>query len=221
MSDMPPEPDNGPPGQPARDAERLHALLSAVERPAPAALQRRIAELAAGAPRRRRRRVFVLAPAGVFAVTLAALVIVLWTGTVTAPPSTLAVSRIALAGSSAPAPARLVAADTQIVFPHWSHWPSAGTRSDRTGGRIVTTEFYRSYAAGRIGYAIVSGAPLRSPAGERVVEHSGERYGVIASHGTQIVTWVQSGHTCVLASRTAPASTLLALAVAQYSGVPV
>jgi hypothetical protein len=220
MPAMPPDhDDDGAPGQPARDAERLHALLGAVERPAPAALQRRIAELAAAPPRR--RRMFVLAPAGVFAVTLAALVIVLWTGRITAPPSTLGVSRIALAGSNASAPARLVAADTQIVFPHWSHWPSAGTRSDRTGGRIVTTEFYSSSAAGRIGYSIVSGAPLRYPAGARGLEHAGERYGVIASHGTQIVTWVQSGHTCVLASRTAPASTLFALAVAQYSGAPV
>ena len=117
--------------------------------------------------------------------------------------------------------AALVAAGTRIAFPDWSArgWPSAGVRRDRLGGRAVTTEFYRSDAPATIGYAIVSGAPLRwgSPAA-RCVAHG--EYRLLRAGGAGIVAWVQDGHTCVLASRSAPPATLLALAVAQDAPRP-
>lgn len=205
------------------DEQRIAALLRAVEAPAPAALHQRIAALnAASRTRRRRPRAPVLGFATAFAAAVA-LTIVLVTGTGGAAPSALAASRLALERPTGPAPAALVAAGTTILFPHWSDrgWPSAGTRSDTLDGRTVTTEFYRSYDAGTLGYAIVSGSPLRWGAGGRVVSRAGADYRVISSGGAQIVTWVQDGHTCVLASRTASAATLVRLAVAQDRGTPV
>jgi len=207
----------------AADEQRIAALLHAVEAPAPAALHQRIAALnAASRARRRRPRAPVLGFAGAFAAAAVALTIVLVAGTGSAP-SALAASRLALERPTGPAPAALVAAGTTIAFPQWSNrgWPSAGARSDTLDGRRVTTEFYRSYDAGTLGYAIVAGSPLRWGAGGRVVSRAGADYAVISSGGAQIVTWVQDGHTCVLASRTASAATLVALAVAQDGGSPV
>ena len=208
----------------AADEQRIAALLRAVETPAPAVLHERIAALnAASRARRRRPRAPVLGFASAFAAAAVALIIVLATGTGSAAPSALAASRLALERATGPAPAALVAAGTTIAFPQWSDrgWPSAGTRSDTLGGRTVTTEFYRSYDSGTLGYAIVSGAPLRWGAGGRVVSRAGADYRVISSDGALIVTWVQDGHTCVLASRTASAATLVRLAVAQDGGSPV
>jgi hypothetical protein len=140
----------------------------------------------------------------------------------TTAPTALRASLVALARPTAPAPRSLVAAGTTIAFPQWSErgWPGVGTRSDRIGGRTVTTEFYRSYEAGTLGYAIVSGAPVRWGAGGRTVTLRGAEYRVMNAGGAQIVAWVQDGHTCVLASRTATDAALVALAVAQDRGSP-
>jgi hypothetical protein len=208
----------------AADEQRITAMLRAVEAPAPAALQQRIAALNnASRARRWRPRAPVLGFSGAFAAAAATLTVVLVTATGSAAPTALAASRLALERPTGPAPAALVAAGTTIPFPHWSNrgWPSVGTRSDTLGGRTVTTEFYRSYDVGTLGYAIVSGSPLRWGAGGRVVSHAGADYRLLSSGGAQIVTWVQDGHTCVLASRTASAATLVRLAVAQDRGSPV
>jgi hypothetical protein len=220
MGSMPEHPDRD---RVAADEQRIGALLRAVEAPAPAELHQRIAALNAGS---RARRLRPHAPAfgfaGAFAVA-AGLAIVLLVGTGSSPPSALAASRLALEQPTGPAPGALVAAGTAIPFPHWSGrgWPSVGARRDTLGGRTVTTEFYRSYDAGTLGYAIVSGPPLRWGAGGRVIARAGADYRVLSSAGAQVVTWVQDGHTCVLASRTASAATLVALAVAQDRGSPV
>ena len=208
----------------AADEQRIAALLRAVEAPAPAVLHQRIAALNAGSRARwRRPRAPALGFAGAFAAAAAALAIVLVAGAGSAAPSALAASRLALAQPTAPTPAVLVAAGTTIAFPHWADrgWPSAGTRSDTLDGRRVTTEFYRSYDAGTLGYAIVSGSPLKWGAGGRVVSRHGGDYRVISSGGAQIVTWVQDGHTCVIASRTASAATMVRLAVSQDRSSPV
>jgi hypothetical protein len=222
----------------AADERRMGALLRAVEAPAPAALHERIAAIAAERRPRRallgtgwpargwflgitRPRAFGLAGAfAAAAAAVAALVVAL--GTTTTPPTALRASLVALAGPTAPAPRSLVAAGTTITFPAWSArgWPAVGTRSDRIGGRTVTTEFYRSWQAGTLGYAIVSGAPLRWGAGGRTVTRAGAEYRVMDAGGAHIVAWVQAGHTCVLASRTATDRTLVALAVAQDRSSP-
>jgi hypothetical protein len=134
------------------------------------------------------------------------------------PPTAFAAATVALKPSTGPAPGSLVAAGTTIAFPQWSArgWPSTGTRSDSLGGRSVTVEFYRSWAAGTLGYAIVSGAPLHWGAAGHAVRRSGSSYWLMGRRaGAQIVAWVQDGHTCVLVSRSASSTALLALAVAQ------
>jgi hypothetical protein len=199
------------------DEHRLGELLRAVEAPAPGPLRALIAELNAGSVSRRRVRMPVLAFGGAFAAAaIAAVVIVLAVGG-TSTPTALRTAELALAQPRASAPKTLVAAGTNIAFPDWAArgWPSAGLRRDRLGGRMVTTEFYRSYASGTVGYAIVSGSPLRFGEGGRTVVRSHGEYRLMRSGGARVVAWVQEGHTCVLASRTASPATLLRLAVAQ------
>lgn len=199
------------------DEHRLGELLRAVESPAPGPLRARIADLNAGAVSRRRVRMPALAFGGAFAsAAIAAVVVVLAVGG-TSAPTALRTAELALAQPRANAPQRLIATGTNIVFPDWHArgWPSSGVRRDRLGGRVVTTEFFRSYASGTVGYAIVSGAPLRFGEGGVTVVRSHGDYRLMRSGGARVVAWVQEGHTCVLASRTASAATLLRLAVAQ------
>ena len=199
------------------DEQRLGELLRSVEAPAPGPLRALIAELNAAPAARRRLRMPVLAFGAAFATAaLAAVLIVVALGG-TSAPTALRTAELALAQPRASAPQTLVAAGTKIAFPDWAArgWPSAGLRRDRLDGRVVTTEFYRSYASGTVGYAIVSGAPLRFGEGGRTVLQAHGEYRVMVSRGAQVVAWVQDGHTCVLASRTASPATLLALAVAQ------
>ena len=199
------------------DERRLVALLRAVESPAPGPLRARIADLNAGPVSRRRARMPALAFGGAFASAAIAAVVVALAVAGTSAPTALRTAELALARPSANAPQRLVATGTNIAFPDWAArgWPSSGVRRDRLGGRVVTTEFFSSYASGTVGYAIVSGAPLAFGAGGSTVVRSHENYRLMRSRGAQVVAWVQQGHTCVLASRTATAATLLRLAVAQ------
>ena len=186
----------------AADETRIGALLRAAEVPAPAGLTQSI--LARNAPRRSRR---VPAFALTFATACAAAALALLLAPGPAAPSVVGAARVALAAPSAAVPATLTATGTSIRFPNWSDlgWPATGVRHDSIGGRSLTTEFYRSYEVGTLGYTISSGAPLRWGAGRVQTEVSGERYQLISSGGARIVTWVQDGHTCILASRTASA----------------
>jgi hypothetical protein len=216
MSYVPNQPDQD---RAAADEQRMDALLRAVEAPAPAALQARISALAAE-PRRER---FTLALALSGSLAAAAVVIALALSGGSAAPTALRVSQIALERASGPPPQALVAAGTSIAFPQWSArgWPSSGARSDRLDGRTVTTEYYDSYGGGTLGYSIVAGAALDWGTGGRLVNHSRVHYWLSAADGAQVVAWVQAGHTCVLASRSASAATLLALAVAEHGASPV
>jgi len=205
------------------DEHRLGELLRTVEAPAPGPLRALIAELNAGSVARRRVRMPALAFGGAFATAaLAAVVLALALGG-TSAPTALRTAELALAQPRASAPQRLVAAGTDIAFPDWTArgWPSAGIRRDRLDGRVVTTEFYRSYAAGTIGYAIVSGAPLSYGKGGITFLRPHGEYRLMRSSGARVVVWVQEGHTCVLASRTASPAMLLSLAVAQESTATV
>jgi hypothetical protein len=221
MPSMPKDPDRDPA---SADERRIRELLAAVPPPAPPALQARIAELnAAAAPPRRGLRAprlrlpaprptLALAGACVAAVVVVVAVSLSGGG---APPTALRAAELALAPMKAPAPPRLAATGTSIVFPDWSArgWPSAGMRRDRLDGRIVTTELYRSYDSVTIGYSIVSGGALRWGSGTgRTVTRGEGSYRLSSSTARHVVAWVQEGHTCVLASRTVPVADLLALA---------
>ncbi|HEX4344334.1 MAG TPA: hypothetical protein VHZ31_02115 [Solirubrobacteraceae bacterium] len=137
-------------------------------------------------------------------------------------PSVLDVAAVTRLPAREAAPARvagrsphLSAAVDGLAFPDWSaafDWKTTGRRMDRVGGRAVTTVFYRYQDGSTLGYAIVAGAPLRSPAGRDVVRR-GVRYRIVKRNGRTTVTWTQSGHTCVLdASSRVPAAELVALA---------
>jgi hypothetical protein len=196
------------------DQRRIAELLLAVQAPSPGPLRARIAELNA-APPRRRLRMPVLAFGGAF-VTAVAVVLVVLLVAGTSAPTVVRTVQLALAQPRASAPARLVATGTQIPFPDWSPtgWPRAGMRRDSLGGRAVTTEFYRS-GADTIGYSIVSGSPLALGGGGKSVMRSHAEYRTLRTDGANVVAWVQEGHTCVVASRSALVTTLLALAVEQ------
>jgi len=204
------------------DEQRLGELLRAVEAPAPAPLRARIAELNAGAPSRRRLRMPALAFGGAFAAAALAAVALALVLSGTSAPTALRTAELALAQPRASAPQTLVATGTDIPFPDWAAqgWPRAGLRRDSLDGRQVTTEFYSS-SSGTIGYAIVSGAPLQFGAGGSTVVRAAGDYRLMRSGGAAVVAWVQQGHTCVLASRTASPATLLDLAVLQDSASTV
>jgi hypothetical protein len=220
MTSMSQDPDRD---RQAADEQRLRSLLAAVEAPAPPELRRAIIDRnAAHAPARRRRwtlpmPALALGLSGAASAACVALVLLLVSGSGAAAPTVARVALVALERPTAAPPAALVAQGTSIPFPDWTTrgWPSTGVRRDTLSGRRVTTEFYRSYDSGTLGYAIVAGTPLRWGAQGTTQRLAGERYGVIEEGGATVVTWVAEGHTCVLASRTASARALLELAGAQ------
>ena len=208
----------------AADEQLLAALLAGVEGPAPSALRREIIERNA-APRRRLRRMPTLALglAGAASAACAALVIALTSSGMTTPPTVASAALVALRTPTSHPPQGLTATGTTILFPDWTAigWPSSGVRRERLGGRAVTVEFYRSSTAGTVGYAIVSGPQLGWGAPARLRSRHGEPYALISVGGALVVTWVQDGHSCMLASRTTPAAALVALAVAEERGTPL
>lgn len=197
-------------------AERGSALIAAAmahpEARAPQALHASVQRSPAAqraSRRRRRRQAQRLVASGIAAVCAVVLAIVVALGGPGGGAGTPSVTRVAAvarlpATQAAPVavggkPRRLDAAVQGLAFPDWrSRFDSkaTGRRSDRIGDRAVTTVFYR-YDRRRVGYAIVSGSPLRPPAGRDVVRN-GRRYRVLTGAGRRTVTWTQAGHTCVI-----------------------
>jgi hypothetical protein len=209
--------------------QRVVAIVRGLDGvPAPASLRRSVGTLVAERTARRRSAVRLRLAGAVAAVAAAALIVTLTTG----PPSTenrstptlLQASRLGLSPATLPSPAEsprdgglLVKSVEGISFPYWQDrfgWQTAGTRTDRLGGRTITTVFYADSAARRIGYSIVAGAPLAVPGGE-VVSHRGVRYHVLGAAGVTVVTWRRAGHTCILAARGVSGTTLVHLATWQ------
>jgi hypothetical protein len=211
------------------EQERAVRLLRALDDPAPAALRARVREMTDGAARmerpqraaRWRRSLFVPA-ATALAVAVAALVVLLGSGGSSAPtvPQT---ARLALAAATSPAPSedpahrgllRLRVGD--LAFPYYGltpGWDATGARADTVGGRRIVTVFYTARGH-RVGYAIVSGAPLPAGGGT-LVTRDDVTYWLQHVHGAQLVTWRQAGHTCVIAGRGVGPRTLLSLASAE------
>lgn len=176
--------------------------LAELER-APAALHTRHRALVAG--RRHRARAVALALAGAAAVlvwTIAALgggqaaLTVAQAATIAVRPATTGVAEpasddhVALPGVQSEG----------MPFPYWEDrfgWHATGERTDRIGGRVLTTVFYRR-GGERIAYTIVSGNSL-APV---MAAHTTARGGTVLtgswSAGRPVVTWLRRGHTCVL-----------------------
>ncbi len=134
---------------------------------------------------------------------------------------------LTLRPATAPAPAedrrnagRLAVSVGGVAFPYWGDlgWRSTGTRSDRVGGRMVTTVFYANGRGQRVGYAIVAGTPAPAVGGGAVSWRDGTRYRLLVQNGSHVVSWQRAGHLCVVAGRGVGSATLLALAGWQEGG---
>ena len=140
-------------------------------------------------------------------------------GAPAAAPSARAVAAVALKPARGPAPqplagGRLDVSGDGIPFPDWSApaaggWRAIGTRSDRVGGREVTTVAYAGSGGRRVGYAIAAAPAL--PVAGRYVERGGVPMWVARHDGATTVTWLRDGRTCVLAGRGVDAATLIGL----------
>lgn len=206
------------------EQERAVSMLRTLDEPAPAALRARLDELTGTTTWRRAprwRRVFVLPGATAIAAAAAAVVILVSGGG--AAPTVPVAARLALASATLPAPAvnpnsngDLALRAAGIPFPAWGPqrgWTASGARTDNVNGRTITTVFYTGRHGGRIGYAITDGAPLSGVHGDSVTRY-GVRFTLQRSGPANLVTWVRSGHTCVIAGRSVSYATLLALATA-------
>jgi hypothetical protein len=116
----------------------------------------------------------------------------------------------------------LTAAVDGVAFPYWEDalgWRATGVRSDRTGGRTVTTVFYSNRSGARVGYSIVSGAkPPRISEGV-VAKRGGVHYWLLDVNGVAAVTWLRGDRLCVVSGRGVDHATLLRLASWSDSGL--
>lgn len=214
----------------ARQREAL-ALMSSLERvSAPASLHRTIEARTTGrrAGASRGRASLGLRAAGVsaLAAALVVLVAVALSGAGARQPRMRQIAALALASATAPSPPasqrnhRLLADEVEGVwFPAWAQalaWQTAGSRVGRIAGRTVRVVFYRPASGSRagsrrIGYAIVSGPALSSPAGEAYAWR-GIGFHAFQVAGSSVLTWRRAGHTCVLAGHGVTIATLTRLA---------
>ena len=218
---------------------RLRALLdeqrravglvraTAADARAPLALRERVeADRQRLAPRAKRRRLGLLGGlAGALAAVALALVLTLPGGAPGGPTVVQAAGLSALPPTTAP-PARsdgsqlLVTAVDGTAYPYWGDsfaWETSGARRDRLHGRDTATVFYDRHGA-RVGYTVVSGGALKTPSRARTSVLNGVTLHSFAQDGRTVVTWLRSGHTCVLAGANVPLSVLLKLAAWKGKG---
>jgi hypothetical protein len=214
------------------DQERAVALIrSTDEITAPASLRATLEGLSADpatsapAPRRRRWRPrLALGLAGAVTVAAAAVIAIFAVGGGASAPTLPQTAHLALAASTMAAPTESPADHDDLTikvdgipFPYWHRtvgWQADGQRSDSLGGRRVVTVFYTGAHDSRVGYSIVSGAPLAVHGGSTVLRH-GTQYTLQSVGNARLVTWRRNGHTCVIAGHRVNDKTLLALASAE------
>ena len=104
----------------------------------------------------------------------------------------------------------------KATFPNWGYrgLQTTGSRLDTLGGQSVETVYYAARSRERVGYSIVGGSALPIKGARLALTRDGVRYWVIRDGRASVISWRREGHTCVLASRQAPVSALLALAQA-------
>ncbi|MFZ0090739.1 MAG: hypothetical protein WAL63_14600, partial [Solirubrobacteraceae bacterium] len=176
---------------------------------------------AGASPRRgpRWRRAVVLPGATALAVVVAIAVIVI--GGAGSAPTVPQAARLALASATLPAPAvdpaqpaNLKFQGAGIPFPSWggaTGWTATGARTDTVRGRRITTVFYTGRHGNEIGYAITSGPPLSGARGRTTWRYN-VRFTQQRQGRARVITWVRSGHTCVIAGRAVSYQTLMQLA---------
>jgi hypothetical protein len=210
-----------------RTESELVELVRSIDTPAPDSLHREVQTLVSARASRRFRTgppVFargLLAATALVAVTAVVLAIALSGGGGDATMSLREASAPTLRAATASAPpesgdnrAQLAAAVDGVSFPYWEErfgWRSTGARNDRVAGHAMTTVFYADARGRRIGYAIVAGAPPRIGGG--VVAWRGKvPYRLSFENGAPVVTWLRSGHLCVMSGRGVSGTILLRLA---------
>jgi len=198
----------------------VHVVDAAAIR-APPSLRERIEDQrrrSAAKPRRRRVGWAVGLAAALGAVTV--LIVLALPGGAPGGPTVVQAAGLTSRGPTAVPPpnsngSRLISVAVDgIRFPYWGDafgWEAAGLRSDRLGGRLVTTVFY-DRGGRRIGYTIVSGKALPMPRGARTNLRRGTTFRSLPHGRSLIVTWRRAGHTCVLTGDGVPLESLLALA---------
>ena len=153
------------------------------------------------------------------ATALVAVVAVLFGSGDATGPSVAEAARVALAPARGSAPAvrpgasTLTASIDGVSYPYWADstgWRAVGARRDVLHGRTIRTVFY-ARGSRRIGYTIAAGTPLAVDGG-RSVTRDGVRMRVLRSGDAAIVTWLRSGHTCILAARGVDPEVLVGLA---------
>jgi hypothetical protein len=218
--------------RPATESELIE-FVQAIDVRAPESLHRNVDSMLTGRSRRGARRHEQDSPArrtgprlaalGAIAAVLAAVAIAVGlSGGGGSPPSVDRASALTLLPAKATAPAESPSNNTQLAasvdgvsFPYWSEhfgWHSTGARTDRIAGRTITTVFYENSRGHRVGYAIVSGAAPKRPAGSTVTLRNGAPYWSISRNGVKIVAWLRDGHLCVVSGRGVSGATLLRLA---------
>jgi len=218
---------------------RLRALLdeqrravglvrsTAADARAPLALRERVeADRRRLGPRAKRRRLGLLGSlAGGLAAVALALVLTLPGGAPGGPTVVQASGLSALPPTTSP-PARsdgsqlLVTGVAGVAYPYWGDsfgWETSGARRDRLHGRDTATVFY-DRSGTRVGYTIVSGGALKAPSRTRTTVLNGVTLHSFAQDGRTVVTWLRSGHTCVLAGARVPLPVLLELAAWKGKG---
>jgi len=212
------------------EQEQAVAMLRSLDERAPTALRTRIEAMTAapsaaarrpriapGAPARRPRRI-ALGAAAALALAAAALLAVTQVGG--ALPSVPQTARLALAPATTVAPAEdaahgaLAIGVDRLSFPYWRAsfgWRAVGSRTDVLNARRIVTVYYTDSAGSRVGYSIVAGAALTTPGGE-VLKRQGVRYRLISVGSLRVITWLRSGHTCILAGQGVSDRVLLRLA---------
>jgi hypothetical protein len=223
-----------------RQRRALAAVRAATaETRAPAGLRERVEAIERGeAPARTRverapvgrpwwARWPAVATAGVVAVAAALALIVLPAG----EPAVDEAAQLAARPASEPAPPTepdqptlLATSFEGLSYPDWQRefgWRAAGERSDELDGRTTHTVFYENREGRRIGYTIVSGDALDLPSDGDQTVVEGVELTAFAADGTNAVTWLRDGHSCVLAGEGVERSTLLELAAWKGDGAVV
>ena len=201
-----------------RAPEELHREVeSLIAARSPSAGRRRM-PFGTGPPGLRGRLAGAIAIATVAAVVIAVSVSGGGSSTLTLPQA----SALTLRPATVPAPAesasnsaQLAAAVEGVPFPYWEErfgWRSTGARTDRVGGRTVTTVFYQDGRRRRIGYAIVAGTPAPRLSGGVVAWRNGVPYRLLSESGAAVVSWLRDGRLCVISGRGVDSATLLRLA---------
>jgi hypothetical protein len=196
----------------------LRGAVAATE--APLALRERLERdrKRLAAPRRR-RRIFSLAGAGALA---AVAVLAVMVGLSSGPGAPTVAEAAALAGkpptAAAPpdpgTPQLLDVEQSGVAFPNWEAkfgWKAVGSRTDKLDGRETTTVFYEK-GAKSIAYTIVSGRALDDPDNYAQITLQNVPLKVFPNEGSKDVTWLRSGHSCVMSGKGVPTAKLLELA---------